>query len=395
MKKGVWHQCGHQSQNIVADQLAVENGVGAILSVVNVSRKRAGEIASDYRKAGADILLDLQVYNPGFENANLQDYELAEARQSTGALGGLSKRDLARLSKQIQILNSEVKASAVLAPAIVYQPERQDIVAINEQLFEAGKAAADAMGLPIYATVVLGEAFSKSPELAEVALSRATTLSANGWYFSIENNTDPIPSDDDFVSLFLNSTLSLACTGLPVMSAFSGPASLLAASVGASAVGIGHWKNLWQFKSERFEIPERTGATTPAPRYFSSHLWSTIVLPDETGNIGDALWTRLQSASPFAPKSPIDGSWSLRASHNHLLSVIGTQISSRMAAASVKVIAGQAVTDLVAAARAHAVVERKLGALRDPANRHQHVWAGALTRILAQRENDFDYLDLL
>lgn len=119
------------------------------------------------------------------------------------------------------------------------------------------------------------------------------------------------------------------------------------------------------------------------------------MLPDETGNIGDALWTRLQSASPFAPKSPIDGSWSLRASHNHLLSVIGTQISSRIAAASVKVIAGQAVTDLVAAARAHAVVERKLGALRDPANRHQHVWAGALTRILAQRENDFDYLDLL
>lgn len=393
MRKGLWHQCGHQSQNIVSDQLAHKNGVGAIISVVNVSRRRAGEIASAYRNAGADILIDLQVYNPGFGNAKLDEYGLAAARQSTGALSALSPRDRKTLSREIRALNSEVGASAVLAPATIYQPERLDIVDINEQLFEAGKSAADALGLPVYATVVLGEGFLKAPDLAESALSRATALAADGWYFAIENNTDPLPRDEDFVWLFVNSILSLACTGLPVLGAFSGPAALLAISAGATGVGVGHWKNLWQFNSGRFEISDKNGGAAPAPRYFSSILWSTIVLPDETANLGDALWNKIKVDSPYAPRSASDGLWTLRHSHNHLLSVLGQQIERRMRAPSLRSLARQSVSDLLEASRTHAQIEKKLGIVRDSSNLHQHVWAGALTRLLSQREGDFAFID--
>lgn len=395
MKRGPWHQCGHQSQNVVADQLAQGNGAGVILSIVNVTKKRLVEIAADYRAAGADILLDLQLYNPGFSSEALKPYGLAEARQTTGALRNLTSAQLTSISRQIRSHNEEVGATAVLAPAIVYLPERMDIVSINEQLFEASASAAKSLGVPVYATLVLGNAFKSSPELADATLSRATNLPADGWYFSIENDREPVPADEDLVSLLLNSVLTLSCTNTPVMNAFAGPASLLSISVGATAVGIGHWKNLWQFDPGRFNVAEKSGGSTPAPRYFSSHLWSTLVLPDETANIGEALWSRIQSPSPFAPRSSSDGSWSLRASHNHLLHVLGTQISERMEASTVSDIARQTIADLLQASRTHSAIEQRLGVLRDGLNLHQHVWAGAITRILAQREGDFAYLDLI
>jgi hypothetical protein len=49
MKRGVWHQCGDRSQNLVREQLELNNGVGVILSPRDISFDNATNYAQNIK----------------------------------------------------------------------------------------------------------------------------------------------------------------------------------------------------------------------------------------------------------------------------------------------------------------------------------------------------------
>ena len=179
MRRGAWHQCGHVGQKIVAELLAINVGVGAVISPKDLALDNASRYSEKYRELGADVLLDPQFYEPEYSAGKLNTYPTAQFRQSIGALGALQPGAMGGLSKALEDENRVLGTAAVIAPAIPYEAARPDIIDLNARLFSAAKAAGDEIGVPTYATVVLGQS-STSEGVANTILSSATALNSDG-----------------------------------------------------------------------------------------------------------------------------------------------------------------------------------------------------------------------
>jgi len=282
MRRGAWHQFGDRSQRLALEQLQYGAGVGVIISPRDLSYGRATEYAQQYGDAGADILVDQQFHVPESAAGQLESYPIADKRTAVSSLNQVSDSVLAGLSADLSEINNAFRASAVLAPAVVYEAGRPDIVELNLKLFGASKAVAETLGIPCYATVFLGSSATAADLTAEVVVSAATALPADGWYFAFEFNAGRIPSSAAQVARYLRTGLLLAGTGLPVLHAYVGPLAPLALACGGTGTGIGHSQNLWQFTRARWTPAEGGGGGGDAPpRYFSKALWGTIIYEDE------------------------------------------------------------------------------------------------------------------
>jgi hypothetical protein len=395
MKRGVWHQFGDRSQNLIQEQLQHGNGVGVILSPRDLSLANATTRSEEYRALGADLLLDTQFYEPSYQNRHLASFELEPFRQSVSDLCKLGDHDLDQLAHRLERLNRDLETSAVLAPALVYEAGRVDIIDLNSRLFSAAKAAAESIGIPVYATIVLGKGVTNSDTVAYELLSHATSLQAAGCYYAVELDDGPTPTDAELVYRLCSLGLTLACSGLPILHGYAGLTGLLAFAFGADAVAFGHSHNLRYFTRERWqERPPQGGAGEPPPRYLSGALWSTIVLPDETVRLRD-LWSRVASPSPFAPASAADTNWSRWQANKHLLFVLGNELTRFSIIGSARTSALAAVDHLRRSAELHRSIGNLGIDVKDNANRYQANWFRALTDILQERQADFDYLHLL
>src|SRR5262249_61053325 len=103
---------------------------------------------------GAGLLLDHQYYVPEFTNAKIESYPISRFRQGVSSLNKISDQDLNDFTNELRIDHEELQADAVIAPAVVYQAGRPDILQLNARLFAASKLVANYLNIPIYAPVV-------------------------------------------------------------------------------------------------------------------------------------------------------------------------------------------------------------------------------------------------
>lgn len=398
MREGAWHQCGDKSQKVVIEQLGNGNGVGVIISPRDVARTKAIEYAAEYRSLGAHVLLDQQFYIPDFSNAQLSTYPISQHRAAVSQLNQISDAALDQLAVDLEQSNRELEVSALLAPAVIYEAGRPDIVQLNSRMFLAAKRAGDALGLPTYATVVLGKSVTPSEQTLSPLLSSATACAADGWYFGFEFDADRIPADRAAVERAGRALISLACTGKPVLHAFAGPLAILSLGFGATGTGIGQSQNTWQFTPERWQPSSGQGGGGNAPpRFFSTGLWGTIIYPDETARLPGSVTAQVLTHSPFSgpvAQNPPQ-SWTRWDANKHLVYQIGksvqqlTQVSgARLRAASAKAILQHAVS-------LHATIAGAGLQLADGTSSYQANWSAAIDEVLTSSTDDYDYLELI
>jgi hypothetical protein len=397
MKRGAWHQCGALNQKFILEMLQAGTGVGAILSPKDLAYEKAQEYSEKYRDIGAHVLLDPQFYEPDFSEGKLSTYPIAELRQSVAALGALSGPSLANLSTALHTENQRLCTSAVVAPAIPYEAARPDIAQLNARLFVAAKKAGDALGIPTYATVVLGNSITTA-QVAQTILSHATALNADGWYYAVEfDSAERLPTDVEAVFRYCSAGLTLACTGKPVLHAYAGPLAGLAFGSGARAAAIGFWQNLWGFTRSRFQSSNGQGGGGDAPpRFFSTPLWGTIVYPDEVLQIPAHLQSAILHHSPYStPVSPVTAAaWQKWDSYRHMVHKIVEYTNPLSRSTDAQQAMRTVVTDLGSANALHQQVQSAGLVLRDGSNAYQPAWAAAGTRMLADMASDYTWLQL-
>jgi len=396
MRRGAWHQCGHNSQKLVGELMQAGLGVGAIISPKDLALENAKEYSTEYRALGKGVLFDPQFYEPEFAAGKLGTYPTSAFRQSIGALGALQPSAMTAITQALETENRELGCEAVIAPAVTYEAARPDIVALNSRLFDAAKAAGNAIGVPTYATVVLGNSVTTS-DVAQAVLSSATALTADGWYYACEFDAqERLPTDVEAVYRYCSAGLTLACTGKPVLHACAGPLANMSYGAGARGVGLGIWQNAWGFDRSKFQpATGRGGGGDPPPRYFSVPLWGTIVHPDETLQLSGAQQAQVMQHSPYSQGLGAGVSWPTWESRKHLVHVIATATDTL----AQMVNARQAMTATVATLRSanalHTAIRNAGLQLRDGTDTYQSSWASAGTRMLAQNTDDYDWLELL
>lgn len=398
MKPGVWHQCGARSQLLVQEQLMLGNGIGVIISPRDLSLENACDYSQKYRDLDAEVIIDLQLYNPQFRHKLLSTYQMNDFRVGVSSLCKLNNIQLQNLKSKLSYINGSIRTTAVLAPAIIYEAGRDDIVELNAQLFSIAKNVGDDLGIPTYATILIGKSAIVSENSISSIMSYATNLNCDGWYYGFEFSQNRIPNTYEDILKFGASILTLAGTGKPIIHSFSGPLSLVSMGFGATGTALGHSQNLWQFTKGRWETPKKKpgGNGRTPPRYFSKNLWGTFVYPDEFKQIPQDLRQRLMSNSPFSsqinPTTLIP--WEKWDAGKHMVYIIGKTITEQLQFPSIRDRANFAISLLGDAIQLGQEVQKNLK-LKDETCCYQENWKKALETGLSLYENDFEYLSLL
>jgi hypothetical protein len=399
MKRGVWYQFGDRSQRLVQEQLQYGNGIGVIISPRDLSFPNAINYANTYREFGAEVIVDLQFYNPQFHNNPLESYPVNEFRVSVSELCQIKDNQLSGLADSLRIINGNIGSTAILSPALLYEAGRNDLIDLNSRLFSVAKRVGDDLGIPTYATVLLGRSASVSESTISSLLSYATSLNSDGWYFGYEFNQNRIPSSYEDVLRFGSALLTLACTGKPVLHSFAGPLSLLSMGFGATGAAIGHSQNLWQFTRGRWEIStgSQGGGGDAPPRYFSQNLWGTFVYPDELFQLPISLRERILSPTPFS--STLDGKlpipWTRWEANKHLLFIIGQAVNQISQIQNAVDCASAAIRLLENSVRLSNDILSTGLALRDDTCCYQDNWRQAMIKGIEKFRQDYDYLSLI
>lgn len=400
MKRGAWYQFGDRSQKMVLEQLDHGLAVGAILSPRDLKPAGLADYANQYRQKGVDVLIDPQFYIPESTVGKLTEYAINQKyRQSISGLGDLTDDDLGDLAKELAELNKLVGAAAIVAPAVLYEAGRPDIVELNARLFSAAKTAAQSLSIPVYATVPLGGSVTQDDTTTDSALASATNVAADGWYFAFEFEDGRIPADINRIGRYLRSGLRLALTGKPCLHAFAGPLGLLSFATAATGVAVGHSQNLWQFNRTRWLPTDAQGGGGDAPpRFFSTALWGTIVYPDELALCAPAVRKQIVVKSPYSAMVSVDSPfapWDRWESNKHLLYMLTSEYKKLSEVKGGRSAAAAAKKILDGAVALHGTIAGAGIALKDNANAYQGNWLTALATFLASSSNDLDYLDLM
>lgn len=396
MRRGPWHQFGDKSQRLVVEQLQRGSGVGVILSPRDLPMPKAIEYAQRYHGLGAHVLIDQQFYVPQFRHDNLDSYPTRQHRTTTSQLLQITDSDLDTLTTALYTINNALSADGLIAPALVYEAGRLDIVQLNERLFLATKKAGDELGIPTYATAIIGNSAIVSDTTIGEILSHVTSLNSDGFYYSFEFNPERIPSSRDSVLRCCTAGLTLACTGLPVLHGYAGPMALLSLGFGATGTAIGHGQNLWRFRRSRWAPPARSGGGgTAPPRFFSNNLWGTMIYPDEISRLTPALRSQVLTHSPFSSQVSSNTAWTNWAARKHIVYIICSMVSTIATDSDPLVNANAAITLLQGASSLHGNIAAMGLTLRDSTNTYQGNWQLAMTELLNTRSKSYRYLALL
>lgn len=399
MRRGAWHQFGDRSQKLALEQLENGIGVGVILSPRDLALNKATEYAERYHSVNAEVLIDQQFHVPDFTNSKIKSYPTDSFRKSVSQLQKIGDDDLAGLVAALRSIHVDLSATGVVAPAIVHEAGRLDVVQTNRRLFAAAQTVGDELGIPTYASVVLGRSASATDQTLMTALSDATALNADGWYYGFEFGDDRLPVSRDSVFRCMKAGLILACTGKPVLHGYAGPIGILSLGFGSTGVGIGHSQNLWGFDRSRWqEQPPAGGGGDAPPRFFSSAIWGTIIYPDELALLPAALQNQVITSSPFS--EPVTARtrlpWERWDANKHLVHVICSTIE-RIASASrnAREAAEAAMSILRKAVDLHSQIAATGIRLKDGTNSYQANWLAALADLVDRHAADYAYLDLL
>ena len=184
MRRGAWHQFGYNSQRLVIEQIQNGAGVGVVISPRDLGMGHAIAYSQRYHDLDAHVLFDPQFYVPSFSNTKMETYPTNLTRTTISQTHQITDPLLVVMVKALHAVNSSLSADGLIAPALIYEAGRPDIMQLNGRLFSAAKQVGNVLGIPTYATVIIGNSAVASNQTTKEILSHATSLNSDGFYYS-------------------------------------------------------------------------------------------------------------------------------------------------------------------------------------------------------------------
>ena len=242
--------------------------------------------------------------------------------------------EVSKLIRRIVRLNRKLKTNEIILPGLFASPLNDAWVEAERCIVECGRRFS--RGLPVITTVALDEETTRNPERIEYLLESAEDWDTDGFYLVFEHPDDEyLVSNKHWVTNILDLVAGLRLLGHKVIIGYCNHQMLLAASVKATAICSGSWKNVRQFTKGKFE-QEPTGGRSVSwyycPQALSEYKLSELDLAFHTNS---ALFFAMETAKRlggqyasdlFSGQQPSDSDFKRRKSSLHYLDTLRNQV---------------------------------------------------------------------
>jgi len=290
-------QIGHQGDSLAVD--AVENGYadGAVLSPVDYTITKNRRIARNIRENGGTVLFDPQMYNPRFDDYEMNSYNYffeygGENFETTVLEDEETRREFCEMAIIVQ---NSLEVDGYIAPSRYLSSISEAGMRFWQDVTETFLDASEDEDndKPVYASLpVNGESLEDSDNFTEL-LNWATSVDVDGFYVSAEfDQYHQYPlTDTANLTPFLKILRTLRENRYEVIVGHTHHVAHLLFGVGVTAFASGHNKNLRTFNTERWEDRDGSGGVTVVD-YYSDKLLNDLRIyrpgfEDESGTYSD------------------------------------------------------------------------------------------------------------
>ena len=265
----VFHQMGHQSDNLLAsDQLAYR---GAILSPVNYDQEGISRIINHFGVPGFETIFDPQMYYPRSEKGKLQTWRYFPADYNTADMTSEAwwNQVIASLVEIIQ----EISPNAVCSPTPVPRVYQNDYYLAMTRLSNSLCERLTSLGISVLQTVIANLAdLSDYRRVHEIA-SIVTQGEAGRIYLIFNSQTTPrreLNNTDELKGAMLLIKL-LEESGIRVVVGYCSADIILWKEAGATDCATGKFFNLRRFTPSRW-VENEEGGGGQLPYWFEEGL---------------------------------------------------------------------------------------------------------------------------
>lgn len=254
----VYHQMGHDSQNLLAySDLSLYRG--AVLSPVNEDELHMQSIIERYRSDDFEMIFDPQLYYPRAQRGRLPewnyfptDFESADQtslRWWRGIITGLLN------------MSQRLQPQAICSPSFVPAVYSDNYYSLNQRVAEITQERFANTDIETIQTIIVNMAeLTEETRPAEIA-SIATSVDINRAFLVLKSSTDPrreLPDTEEIIGA-MRLIRYLEQSGVRVLVGFTSNDLVLWKFASAQDCASGKFFNLRRFTPSRFEPPPEGG----------------------------------------------------------------------------------------------------------------------------------------
>ena len=250
-------QMGSDTENLIGGE-ELESYSQIVLSPLNRTPDQLRADVEQFRSAGAQVVLDTQLYYPKTPRQTLKAHPYFPKDLYTADVSDLKWWTM--VNKKIAKYGAELCADIIVSPAVHPKVWTDDYFAVSMQVADdlhaqlAGRA--ESLACLLVGVKNLADS-AAAPRIASIASS----TQANGFYVVFVSDVEPRRElhDDAEILGMLTLLHDLGRTEKKVMVAFAGPEMILEKLAGANSVGTGKFFNLRRHTQGRYEEPTKGG----------------------------------------------------------------------------------------------------------------------------------------
>jgi hypothetical protein len=251
---GVFHQMGHDSENLVRE---VDGYEGVVLSPVNATEDRVRGLMADHADSGLEFVFDPQMYFPRTEREKLREWTYFPDDVDTANLGEITW--WSNLNQRLAETCRGLGASAVCSPTIVPHSFHASYYRLSIEI--AADLARKVADLEVLQTLVVPlpeiTSFQRVMEIASIASAARTDRIYI--IFLVEQEPRREIAESQWLTGALRLLAELGNAGMLTLVGCCGPEAILYTAAGATSCATGKFFNLRRFTPGRFDEPTGGG----------------------------------------------------------------------------------------------------------------------------------------
>jgi len=198
-----------------------------------------------------NVLLDPQFYLPRCDHERLTSHEYWPSDYDTG--GFLEGSGLDEMLTTLLELNRSLGCAEFVLPGLLAQELSEDWLATQQAIAEQARELG--AGVPLLATVALGNEVVRSQEKVQEILEAAVKWEVQGVYVICEHpKGEYLVTDPNWLANVLDLVAGLKTKDIRVILGYCNHQMLIAALASADAICSGTWMNVRSFPPEKFWV---------------------------------------------------------------------------------------------------------------------------------------------